>query len=122
MWEMSANDTLVGLYEHAAERLLQRCGTRQEAIHAIVASASSSSNASSNRKLTGCPVERRMSKLTLRGSRQVLRCRASNASDGVSVWDGVQLMRMRTEIYLLFILIIPRCEINCTDRNIMHSH
>lgn len=33
--EMSANDTLVGFYEHAAERLLQRCGTRQEAIRAI---------------------------------------------------------------------------------------
>jgi hypothetical protein len=54
--EMSANDTLVGLYEHAAERLLQRCITRQEAIHAIVASASPSSNASNNRKLTDCPV------------------------------------------------------------------
>lgn len=32
---MSANDTLVGFYEHAAERVLQRGGTRQEAIRAI---------------------------------------------------------------------------------------
>jgi hypothetical protein len=38
------------------------------------------------------------------------------------VWDGVKLMRMQTEIRLLFILIIPRGEINCTDRNIMQSH
>ncbi|MBT9368975.1 hypothetical protein [Rhizobium sp. CSW-27] len=33
--EMCAHDTVVGFFEHAAERLLQRCGTRREAIRAI---------------------------------------------------------------------------------------